>query len=604
MVGRFESPELSKDALAYEDWCANPGAGCGLSFLACIVVSVGVYASQPRLGSVTSAPMRVSTPLSSVSSTGSEFAGYEELGRRSSVYDELRRGSSGLGDSDGDLSHDRLGLGHEAASTPREEVRQVGLDFGLIALCVTFFGCFVVHPAWRAATGPRSPWTTAPNPWMAQGTQAGQAMQSFGGLGPDMLCGGARGRLVDVKPGDLRGAGAGGGLFGGGFFGGSSGVGWAQGPGAMDLLQAPLASGSPFGGSSFGSSSFGQPLGAQPPFTTNNGIFGGGAWGQPSNSAPSWQRGSQTGVFSSLGNLGSSLGSAFGLGGGSFGSQQGASSSALPSETEVAETYAAFGVELQAWAPALIAVVDRDLVQMLMRELDQSDQQWKQALAPRGWRLTTEAPQFSPGAPEISVFDRHLPKPWSDDPGAAQLWAHRQMLESYLIHPSFEPAQRQFVLERLQEWRTRGIATALRADYRPNDLVPTDAHILENMIVKMLNSNLDFANCFMASGHSPPLGKHLGLPASAYLRQVTDQTAIPRPAPHYEVVTMQRKTWKIRPGNTSILEALALLLQALGRHSRSYQAFPQVFRSALEQAPSVQAATGPPRLFSWSGPGF
>lgn len=184
------------------------------------------------------------------------------------------------------------------------------------------------------------------------------------------------------------------------------------------------------------------------------------------------------------------------------------------------------------------------------------------------------------------------------------MWNHRQKLEGYLVHPSFEPAQRQFVLERLREWRSRGIANALRAEYRPNDLVPTDAHILENLLIKMLNLNLEFANCFMASGHSPPLGKHLGLPASAYLRQVTDQAAIPRPAPHYEVVTMQRKTWKIRPGNTSILEALALLLHALGRHSKSYQAFPQMFRSALEQAPSVPPAAGPARLVSWNGPGF
>merc|ERR1740121_2574288 len=116
-----------------------------------------------------------------------------------------------------------------------------------------------------------------------------------------------------------------------------------------------------------------------------------------------------------------------------------------------------------------------------------------------------------------------------------------------------------------------------------------------------LTPNLDFASNFMATGHAPPAGKHLGQVASAYLRQVTDQAAIPRPAPHYEVVTMQGRTWKVRPGNSSLFEALALLLHALRRHSRSYQAFPQALRNALEGVPSAPQAIGQPRLFSWSG---
>merc|ERR1719296_285671 len=241
-----------------------------------------------------------------------------------------------------------------------------------------------------------------------------------------------------------------------------------------------------------------------------------------------------------------------------------------------------------------------------MRQLEQSDQIWQQVLAPRGWRLTTEAPRFQGcgNAQEISVFDRHLPQPWSGDAGAVELWSHRQRLESYLMHPSFEPAQRQAVVERLREWRARGVAQSVGSDYRANALAPTDAHILENLLVKMLNGHIDFANCFMASGHSPPCGKHLGQPAAAYLRQVTDQSALPRPTPHYEVVTMQGKTWKIRPGHLSLLEAMALLLHALRRHSRSYHIFPQVLRTALEGAPGTPLAAGPPRLFAWNGNRF
>merc|ERR1712217_174523 len=155
----------------------------------------------------------------------------------------------------------------------------------------------------------------------------------------------------------------------------------------------------------------------------------------------------------------------------------------------------------------------------------------------------------------------------------------------FLVHPSLEPAQRQYVLERLREWRQRGLLNAMRYELRPNDMMPTDAHILENLMIKMLNFHLDFANCFMSTGHAPPLAKHLGQSPTAYLRQVTDQSLLPRPAPHYEVVTLQN-TWKIRPGNANFLEALPSLLDALRRQSKSYQSFPQVLRQSVEAAAS------------------
>lgn len=280
----------------------------------------------------------------------------------------------------------------------------------------------------------------------------------------------------------------------------------------------------------------------------------------------------------------------------------------LPTEAEVTETYAAFGVELQAWVPALAAVIDREILEPLVRGLDESDQLWQQALAPRGWRLTAEAPRlafqgFGPGAgaggaaQELSVFDRHLPRPLCDEPRAVELWQQRQKLEAYLVHPSFQPEQRQYVLERIREWRHRGlVASTIRFESRPADMMPTDAHILENLVVKMLNFHIDFANCFLSAGNSPPLQKHMNQPPAAYLRQVTDQTLFPRPPPHYEVVTMQ-KVWKVRPGNSSMLEAVGLLLHALRRHSRSYPSFPQVIRDAVEVVSPAQA--GPSRPMGW-----
>jgi len=269
----------------------------------------------------------------------------------------------------------------------------------------------------------------------------------------------------------------------------------------------------------------------------------------------------------------------------------------LPTEAEVTDTYASFGVSLQQWSLALAQILDKQVIEPLLRELDESDQLWQQALMPRGWKFSFDVPRTSypgigPATQELSVFDRNLPRPFCEDPQIVQQWARRQQLEGFLTHPSFEPAQRQYVVERLREWRNRGLMNSLRFEWRPNGAMPTDAHILENLVVKMLNMQLDFAGCFMSTGHAPPLSKHLGQSPTAYLRQVVDQSHLPRPAPHYEVVTLT-KAWKLRPGNANILEAVALLLHALRRHSaRSYQAFPPMMRTALETAAGIAPMQG------------
>merc|ERR1712232_1107717 len=90
----------------------------------------------------------------------------------------------------------------------------------------------------------------------------------------------------------------------------------------------------------------------------------------------------------------------------------------------------------------------------------------------------------------------------------------------------------------------------------------------------------------MGTPHAPPLAKHLSQSPAAYLRQVTDQMANPKPAPHYEVVTMSR-VWKFKPGNSNLFEALALLVHALKRHQpRSYQLLPQQLRNVIESTTS------------------
>jgi len=238
---------------------------------------------------------------------------------------------------------------------------------------------------------------------------------------------------------------------------------------------------------------------------------------------------------------------------------------------------------MQHWVAALAAMVDREIVAVLLLQLDESDQLWQRALAPRGWRLTTDMPQLSlPGyglgvgarsSQEISVFDRHLPKPFCDDPQAVQAWQKRLQLEDFLAHPSYGTSSRAYVLERLRDWRQRGVLSGLRHDWRPNASMPTDAHILENLIFKMLKIHLDFCDCFLAAGAAPPRTKHMGQAPAAFLRETTNQASMPKPAPHYEVVVLQR-VWRLRPGNRNLLEAIALLLHHLRKHSRSYNSFP------------------------------
>ena len=203
-------------------------------------------------------------------------------------------------------------------------------------------------------------WEPGPGAWgsaAAWGAGAsagppGSLLAPAGGLGGPFVSDPAasHGRLVDVKPGELRGAASGGFAFGGlgGFgsgFGGGSGMDWS--------------STAPAGGSSWGL----------------------GSWMSPVPSAHAGQTG-LTGMLPSLAGLGG-----FGLGQSAGG--------VLPTEADLTDTYAALGVELQHWTPALAAFVDREIVVPLVQALEESDQVWQQALASKGWRLTLDAPRLA-----------------------------------------------------------------------------------------------------------------------------------------------------------------------------------------------------------------
>mmetsp|Transcript_99254 Transcript_99254/g.256632 ORF Transcript_99254/g.256632 Transcript_99254/m.256632 type:complete len:599 (-) Transcript_99254:157-1953(-) len=597
MVGRFESPQLTSEALAHEDLCARPGpVGRCFCVLATCIMTTGVFAVVPGLSgtwkSIRWSPAPAPRSAAGGTSSPGHLAAEDDLG--SGYYRSGYSGST-LGSAvDYSSVIDIAGIPRE-----KEEVNHLGLDFSLLAISISVLACCVVPnllhalssaPSWAAS------FASPQQPAWGQGQFQGQSSLlmpgNTGAFGqPDWLFGApgaGRGRVIDVKPGELRGG-----------AGGASGV------------AAGGAFGAPFGLGAF-SWGGGQPAAAPMDWTSTTAQGAGGSWQSP---VPSPWGNPSPGVLPSLGAavasgagqlgnaLGSSLGSWLGFSGGMNHHHPGHAPGMLPTEAEVTETYAAFGVELQAWVPALASVIDREIIEPLIRGIDESNQLWTQALTPRGWRLTMEAPRLAfqgmgPSVQELSVFDRHLPRPLCDEPRAVELWTQRQKLEAYLVHPSFEPAQRQYVLERIREWRHRGLmASAIRFENRPADMMPTDAHIFENLLVKMLSFHLDFPNCFLTAGNSPPLQKHMGQPPAAYLRQVTDQSVYPRPPPHYEVVTMQ-KVWKVRAGSSNMLEAFALLLHALRRHSsRSYPSFPQAIRNAVEVV--SPAASGPSRPMGW-----
>mmetsp|Transcript_70976 Transcript_70976/g.197174 ORF Transcript_70976/g.197174 Transcript_70976/m.197174 type:complete len:517 (-) Transcript_70976:65-1615(-) len=271
--------------------------------------------------------------------------------------------------------------------------------------------------------------------------------------------------------------------------------------------------------------------------------------------------------------------------------------SPLPSEAEVAETYAA-AQELPRWSAALGAFVSQQIVQPLLWELSTSDQRLAEGFQQMGWRLTLDAPRTSYAwrmmSQEVNIFDANLPQPFCQNAAAARAWEQRQRLETYLQHPSFDRlAQRGYVLSRLGEWRNQGLLNGMQRYGRSEGgaSMPTDAHILEHLVLQMVQESLpEFRACFIALlGHPAPTSLHLGQASQAWLRQVTNQNVWywKRP-PHYEVVTPLR-TWKLRPGNRNILEALALLLHVLrtSRSSRSYYSFPVGLRAALERASTL-----------------
>lgn len=111
-----------------------------------------------------------------------------------------------------------------------------------------------------------------------------------------------------------------------------------------------------------------------------------------------------------------------------------------------------------------------------------------------------------------------------------------------------------------------GFASAYQADFRVG-LGPTDSHILENLLFRMLDHHTIFTQTYLVyPGHARTAH------SAIFLRQAEEQAVEMR---HYEVVT-PHSVWKVRPGKRNLLEAFAVFLTSLKDGSpRQFALFPK-----------------------------
>ncbi|CAD7938481.1 unnamed protein product [Amoebophrya sp. A25] len=144
-------------------------------------------------------------------------------------------------------------------------------------------------------------------------------------------------------------------------------------------------------------------------------------------------------------------------------------------------------------AQQLEAMVQNSIIPPLLQQLRESDELWTQGLRRVGKTLSFEEPTTRTGDRSnlniVSVFDRNLPPELSQDATAVREWKRRQEMEVYLCHPSFA-GTRNYVFQRLVAFHTHGFKRNYNAEHRDQVTRITDSHILENLMMKTLESNL------------------------------------------------------------------------------------------------------------------
>eukprot|EP00397_Hematodinium_sp_SG-2012_P016654 GEMP01017000.1.p1 GENE.GEMP01017000.1~~GEMP01017000.1.p1 ORF type:complete len:477 (+),score=57.67 GEMP01017000.1:191-1621(+) len=251
------------------------------------------------------------------------------------------------------------------------------------------------------------------------------------------------------------------------------------------------------------------------------------------------------------------------------------------------ETYKEFP-EVVEMGMQLMEIVEKSIIQPLLAKLDQSDRIWESELARVGLKFVTYDPSLRSGdrqnANVVSVFDRFLPQPLANHQMAADAWAQRQSLEVYFVHPSFSTACRNYVIQRLRDWTQRGLRYGYRCFEKDISSGITDGHIVENLLVKMLDSHTDFSKKYL---HTPSLASSvsslfgawggLGSQGTVFLKPVRSDTV------EYEVQTADGVR-KLKPGDRNIFEAFSLffLLKGRDRDSRALHQFPQSIQALAQ----------------------
>jgi len=271
-----------------------------LGLLAAVVIAIGLFAILPF---ASWAPWLYWLTASGGAGGREAAAGAAAADSAfGSAREEFSAGLSGSYGGFGGASYSSGGFGGADFGSPgaggaaltREDPSHMGLDFTLVVLLTVVIAVCILPPSMRAlscaTTWPPPPCAPAPMPWGQCGGQPqlqgpppllgspGAAMGNPFAASQDMLAGAARGRIIDVKPGELRGVGAGSdggfaGPFGG--FGGAFGGWGGQDANSMDWTPTPqVAAGgsfgtpvpSPWSGAwQGGLSGFGMPMGVGGP---------------------------------------------------------------------------------------------------------------------------------------------------------------------------------------------------------------------------------------------------------------------------------------------------------------------------------------------------
>jgi len=251
-----------------------------------------------------------------------------------------------------------------------------------------------------------------------------------------------------------------------------------------------------------------------------------------------------------------------------------------PNSNSWEQTYKEFPEVIEI-GTQMMELIEKSIINPLLQKLDESDRLWEQELGNVGLKLVTHDPSLRSGDRRdpscVSVFDRFLPQRLACHQMAVDAWTQRQTLEVYFVHPSFSTSARSYIIHRLRDWQRRGLRYGYRCFEKDVNSGITDGHIVENLLVKMLDSHSDFSKKYL---HTPSLANSVSSLFGAWGGLGSQGTVFLKPARvgsevvEYEVQTADGVK-KLKPGERNIFESFGLFFLLKGRDkSGSLQEFP------------------------------